>query len=258
MDTLRLDIQGPVATITLARPDVRNAFNARMIAELRETVASLDASVRVVVLTGDGDIFSAGADLTWMQQSAEFSEQDNARDAEGMLEMFKALDRAPQAVVARINGPAFGGALGLIACCDMAVASDTARFGFTEVRLGIVPAVISPFVIPKIGVSQARRYFLTGEQFDANQARAIGLVHEVVPGEQLDASVTELVGRLLKGGPRAIAEAKQLIAEIRRRELQDIDAAMAFAVEIIARLRTSPEGQEGLRSFLEKRRPNWR
>ncbi len=254
MQTLRLDIDGPVTRVWLNRPDVRNAFNAVLITELRQTFEGLSEKTRIVVLSGVGKAFSAGADLAWMQASRHATETENAAGAAKLSGLFEVIDEVPQAVIARVNGAALGGACGLVACSDIVVAADSAKFGFTEVRLGLIPAVISPFVIRKIGEAAARRYFLTGELFDAAAAREIGLVHSVVSHQELDAEVDRLVESILSCGPRAVGEAKRLIGEVRRR---DHDAAREYAVEAIARLRVSDEGQEGLAAFLEKRPPEW-
>ena len=260
---LRLGTDKQVARITLARPEVRNAFDERLIAELTQALGEIarsfqsdpDQAPRALVLTGEGTAFCAGADMNWMRRSARFSREENEADAGRFASMLRALDELPIPTVARVNGTCLGGGMGLISCCDIIVAADAADFGFTEVRLGIAPAVISTFVLPKIGASGARRYFLTGEVFKAAEARAIGLVHEVVPGEALDATVGRMIDTISGNGPRAVAAAKRLIREglaLRR------DDAIENAVRTIAALRTSPEGQEGLGAFLEKRRPAWK
>ena len=253
----------PIARITLTRPDVRNAFDEVLIAELTQAVGEIASSFetdpeqapRALVLTGEGTAFCAGADMNWMRRSARFSREENEADAGRFASMLRALDELPVPTVARVNGVCLGGGMGLISCCDIVVAADAADFGFTEVRLGIAPAVISTFVLPKIGASGARRYFLTGEIFKAAEAKAIGLVHEVVPGEALDGAVARVSDAISGNGPRAVAAAKRLIREglaLRR------DDAIANAVHTIAALRASPEGQEGLGAFLEKRRPAWK
>jgi len=253
----------PTARITLTRPDVRNAFDEVLIAELAQAVGEIARSFetdpeqapRALVLTGEGTAFCAGADMNWMRRSARFSREENEADAGRFAAMLRALDELPIPTVARVNGACLGGGMGLISCCDIVVAADAADFGFTEVRLGIAPAVISAFVLPKIGASGARRYFLTGEIFKAAEAKAIGLVHEVVPGEALDGAVARVSDAISGNGPRAVAAAKQLIREalaLRR------DDAIENAVRTIAALRASPEGQEGLGAFLEKRRPAWK
>ena len=225
-----------------------------MIGELKETFTNVSESTRVVVLTGVGDVFCAGADVNWMRESVQRTEADNRRDAARMEAMFRAIDECPCPVVARINGAALGGGMGLLACCDIAIAVDTAQFGYTEVRLGIVPAVISPYSLAKIGKQAARRFFLTGETFDAKTARAIGHVHEVVAADTLDACVEGIVSLLEKNGPKAVRTAKKLIREV---GAMDRDEAREHTIATIARVRTSAEGQEGLSAFLEKRRPGW-
>jgi methylglutaconyl-CoA hydratase len=242
--------------LTLNRPDVRNAFNDDMIAELTEWATALrgDPEVRVVVLAGAGKTFSAGADLQWMARTVNYSEAQNFDDAAATALMFQAINTLRVPVIGRVHGGAFGGGAGLAACCDIVVAADTATFGFTEVRLGIVPAVISPFVLEKIGRSAARELFLTGAIFSAERARSIGLVHAVVPEPELDARVADYVGQLLAGGREAIAAAKQLIARVSHTPLEDQPQLTA---RTIAARRVSAEGQEGLAAFLEKRKPRW-
>ena len=254
MKTLRLETNGPVLTVTIDRPDVRNAFNEDVIDELHETFSAIPPKVRAVVLTGGGSVFCAGADVQWMKKSMNYSEEENAIDAATMAAMFRTIDECPRPVIGRINGHALGGGSGLVACCDMVVAVEGALFGFTEVRLGIVPANISTFVLPKIGGRSARRYFLTGERFGAEEAKAIGLIHEVVPADRLDAKVSDLVKEILRCGPNAVATAKEVIREGLARPR---DEAIDYTVRTIARVRVSPEGQEGLGAFLEKRKPTW-
>ena len=247
---------GSIERLTLNRPEVRNAFNEDMIAELidwAEAVAG-DSSVRVVLLDGAGKTFSAGADVQWMAKTAAYTEAQNIADAEQASHMFAAINRLPVPVVGRIHGGAFGGGTGLAACCDIVVAADTALFGFTEVRLGIVPAVISPFVLEKIGRSAARELFLTGAAFTAARACEIGLVHAVVPETALDATVAGYVDHFLAGGREAIAAAKQLIAAV---SSAPRDQHTALTARAIATRRVSAEGQEGLKAFLEKRKPRW-
>lgn len=254
MKTIAITSAGPVTTIALARPDVRNAFDETMIDELHGAFATLDASSRVVVLAGQGPVFCAGADVQWMKRSRDYTEAENARDARAMAMMFRAIDECPRPVVGRAAGVALGGGSGLLACCDIVVAAEGTQCGFTEVRLGIVPANISTFVLPKIGARAARRYFLTGERFDAAEARRIGLVHEVVPEADLDAAVARIAAELLKCGPQAVATAKEIIRAVAGAPR---DEAIDYTVKTIARARVSPEGQEGLGAFLEKRKPNW-
>ncbi len=246
-----------VATVTLDRPEVRNAINAELIARLHEcfTALAMNEAVRVVVLTGSGTVFSAGADVRWMQEAANFTAEENAEDARALAAMLATVDRCPKPVVARVNGAAFGGGAGLVACCDVAVAAAGARFSFSEVRLGIAPATIGPFVLRKIGPSQARALFLTAERFDAARAKEIGLVHAVVPADDLDAAVTRQTEMLLHGGPHALAAAKELVQELPGMAAGE---QRAYTAALIAHLRTSPEGQEGLRAFLDHRLPSWR
>ncbi len=245
-----------IATVILDRPEVRNALDAELIAALRDcfTALATDDAVRVVVLTGAGTVFCAGADVRWMQEAARFTIEENARDARALAAMLATMDRCPKPVVARINGAAFGGGAGLVACCDIAIAVEDARFSFSEVRLGIVPATIGPFVLRKIGASQARALFLTAERFDAARAKEIGLVHAVVPAEELDTAVARQTDMLLHGGPRALTAAKELVQELPG--MTDGEQR-TYTAALIAHLRTSPEGQEGLRAFLDRRSPTW-
>jgi methylglutaconyl-CoA hydratase len=245
-----------VATVTLDRPEVRNALNGDLIAAIHDCFVTLaaDDAVRVVVLTGAGTVFSAGADIEWMHAAAAFTAAENEQDARKMAAMFAAIDRCPKPVVARVNGAAFGGGGGLVACCDVAIAVEGARFAFSEVRLGIAPATIGPFVLRKIGPSQARALFLTAERFDAAHAKAIGLVHAVVPADELDAAVARQTEMLLHGGPHALAAAKELVQELPGMAEGE---QRAYTASLIADLRTSPEGQEGLRAFLDRRPPTW-
>jgi methylglutaconyl-CoA hydratase len=253
---LRLTREGGCARVTLARPHVRNAFNAELIAALRETFDALDrdATVRAVILEGEGKTFCGGADVNWMRASLELSRAENVRDAEAMSDMYRAIDRCSKPVIARVQGAALGGGAGLCAVADVVVADVEAIFGFTETKLGIIPAVISPFVIAKIGQSQARRLFMTGERFDTMRARTIGLVHECVHGDALDGTVETIVAELGTAGPSAVAAAKRLIVDV---AAVDYDASRALTANAIATQRTTPEGQEGLRAFLERRRASW-
>lgn len=254
MDTISLSHSPGILTVSLNRPEVRNAFNEAMIAELASVFGDVGPDTRVVVLNGNGKAFCAGADVNWMRDSIHRSEADNARDAAAMEAMFRAIDECPCPVIGRVHGLALGGALGLVSACDIVVTADTARFGFTEVRLGIVPAVISPFAMAKIGVPNARRYFLTGELFDASRAHVMGLVHEVVVEELLDDTVNEIAESILNNGPQAVATAKLLVRDV---AAMTRDQARAYTIATIARVRTSPEGQDGLSAFLEKRKPKW-
>jgi methylglutaconyl-CoA hydratase len=240
MGGLRVERGGDVLRVTLARPERRNAFDAQLIADLTEAFAGV-GDARVVVLAGEGETFCAGADIEWQRSAIDLSYDDNVEDALRLYRMCETIDRCPAPVISRIQGYALGGGSGLAACSDIVVAAPNATFGFTEVKLGIVPAVISPFVLPKIG-QHARRYFLTGERFDAQTALRIGLVHEVA--EEPDTAVHVIVDQLLSSGPNAVREAKQLIRE---------RPGGPQTAEIAARLRTSEEGQERLRAFLERR-----
>jgi methylglutaconyl-CoA hydratase len=245
MSALRVERDGPVYRVTLARPERRNAFDAALIEELTGAFADI-ADARAVLLTGDGPSFSAGADVDWMRSSADLSYDENVADALRLRAMLEAIDGCPAPVVAGVQGHALGGGCGLVACCDIVVAEHGAQFGFSEVKLGIVPAVISPFALRKIGSSAARRYFVTGERFTAESALALGLIHEVA--DDLPAALDRIVGELLTAGPLAARAAKELARTPR--------TAQETAQEIAAH-RTSAEGQEGLRAFLEKRRASW-
>ncbi len=240
MGGLRVERDGDVLRVTLARPERRNAFDAQLIADLTDAFADV-GDVRAVVLAGEGETFCAGADIDWQRSAIDLSYEDNVEDALRLYRMCETIDRCPAPVVARIQGFALGGGSGLAACSDIAVAASDATFGFTEVKLGIIPAVISPFVLPKIG-QHARRYFLTGERFDARTALRIGLVHEVT--EELETTTQAIVDQLVGSGPNAVREAKKLI-----RERPDGERT----AEIAARLRTSEEGQKRLRAFLDRR-----
>jgi methylglutaconyl-CoA hydratase len=247
---------GPVEQLTLNRPDVRNAFNEVVIAELTAwaRAAHEDPGLRVVVLRGAGKVFSAGADANWMAKMVDYSRDENVRDARAMAEMFLALDTLPVAVIGAIHGAALGGGAGLTAICDIAVAEESTVFGFTETKLGILPAVISPYVLPKIGPSAARELFLTGMRFDAARAKDIGLVHAVVPAASHDAAVDHYVHELLTAAPTGVAAAKALIPRVWGRSPAD---AREITADAIADQRVSPEGQDGLKAFLQKARPAW-
>lgn len=255
-DTL-LHRNGPVAHLRLDRPELHNAFDAEVIAELTAALDALweDRQVRVVVLEATGPSFSAGANLNWMRGMATASEAENREDAMALARLMRTLDELPIPTIARVHGAAFGGGVGLVACCDIAIGAPEAKFGLTESKLGLLPAVISPYVIAAIGARQARRWFATAEIFDAAEALRIGLLHQVVPAEELDTAVTRQVDLLLKAGPIAAAQAKVLVRRVAgesNRDRLDHDNAA-----LIARLRVSPEGQEGLAAFLEKRKPGW-
>jgi methylglutaconyl-CoA hydratase len=245
-----------VEYVSLNRPDVRNAFNEGTITELTwwADSVSCDPGVRAVVLAGHGPVFCAGADLEWMRRMATFTHQQNLDDASDMARMFLTLDRLPMPVVGRVHGAAMGGGVGLAAICDIVVAADDTQFGLTEVRLGLIPAVIAPYVIARIGRSAARELFLTGARFAASRARELGLVHAVVPADALDAAVRAYLDDILAGAPGALRAAKHLIAECCRRSTTE---AATLCAEAIAERRASAEGQEGVRAFLEKRKPRW-
>jgi methylglutaconyl-CoA hydratase len=251
--------EGAVEYLTLNRPDVRNALNEAMIAELTHWAAEVSESgrrhdVRAVVLAGAGTVFCAGADANWMSSTIRYTESDNLRDARATAEMFVALDTLPLPLICRVHGAALGGGAGLAAIADIVVAEDRTTFAFPEVKLGIVPAIISPFVLAKIGQAAACELFLTGARFSAPRAKEIGLVHAVVPAHELDTRVAEYVREILTSGPGAVAAAKALIRDVRGRPPADATAA---AAGVIAKLRVSAEGQEGLKAFLDKRQPSW-
>jgi methylglutaconyl-CoA hydratase len=255
--TLEVARDGAVLHVRLDRPELRNAFNGALVEDLHAAfgAASTDASARVVVLSGNGKSFCAGADLGWMTEQAALSEADNRAGAERMARMFLAVARCSKPVVARVHGHALGGGTGLAAAADVAIAADDAVFGLTEVKLGIVPAVISPFVLQKVGAGRARALFLTGERFDGREAERIGLVHRAVPLPQLDAVVSGTVEQLLGSGPAAVASCKQLIASVAGMAFED---AVPLTSAWIARLRATPEAREGMQAFLDKRPPIWK
>lgn len=255
MSSLIISARGPVITVSLNRPEVRNAFNEELIAELTTWARGpLSEGARVVILRGEGKVFCAGADLTWMSRMVDYSHDENVRDAEAMAEMFIALDSLPVALIGRVHGAALGGGAGLAAVCDIVVAAEDAVFGFTEAKLGILPAVISPFVVAKIGRSAARELFLTAARFSAERARQIGLAHATVPENELDATVDRYVQELLTSAPGAVAAAKALIPRVAGRAAEDV---LDVTSETIARHRVSAEGQGGMRAFLAKQRAPW-
>ena len=246
MSGLRIERERDVLRVTLARPERRNAFDAELIAELTDAFANVD-DARAVVLAGDGDTFCAGADIEWQRAAIDLSFEENVEDALRLYRMLEAIDSCPAPVVARIQGYCLGGGCGLASCADVAIGGEDAVFGFSEVKLGIVAAVISPFALARIGPGAARRYFLTGERFGSEVALRIGLVHEIAPA--LDEAVERAVAELLSAGPNAVREAKRLIRSGPRDGKSLADLA--------ARMRTSEEGQDGLRAFLERRKPGW-
>lgn len=253
---LRIQRDGPLTRLILDRPEVRNAFNDELVGQLSEAARELarERTARVVVLEGAGSVFCAGADLNWMSRMVAYSREQNVIDASRLALMFQALDTVPVPLIARVQGAALGGGAGLAAVADIVVAADDAVFGFTEVKLGILPAVISPYVIRKIGTSAAREWFLTGARFSAARAREMGLVHHVVAPDRLDSTVSELARELLSSGPGAMALAKDLIRQVTGSLPDDV---IGVTSETIAHQRVSDEGQEGMRAFLEKRRPAW-
>jgi len=256
MPPLLIERDGPVLRFTLNRPEVRNAFDEAVIAALTAAAreGAADSSVRAVVLAGAGKSFCAGADLAWMSKAVAYTREENRRDAEDLARMLEALNNLPFPLIGRVHGAALGGGAGLVAVCDIAVASDEATFGFTEAKLGIIPAVVSPYVLHKIGASAARELFVTAARFSAKRARRIGLVHKVVPESDMDSTIEEYLREILTSAPRAIAAAKALIGEIEGRTSADV---IGLTTTRIAEQRVSAEGQEGMRAFLEKRRPDW-
>lgn len=251
---LETDARG-IATITLARPERRNAFDAEVIAGVVDALGRIDLATRAVILRGDGESFCAGADLNWMKSMVEYGLEQNLADSRALAEMFRALDGLSMPLLARVQGAALGGGAGLVAVADIAVASADATFGFTEVRLGIIPSVVSPYVVRKIGPARATALFVSGTRFDARRAYEIGLVEAVEPADQLDAKLATYVEAILAGGPGAVNAAKRIVREVAGRppaEVRDL------TIERIAALRVSAEGQEGMRAFLERREARWK
>jgi methylglutaconyl-CoA hydratase len=260
MNTLKSSTDNrAVLTLTMHRPEVHNAFDADMISELTTalTVADQDDTVRMVVITGSGTCFSAGADMHWMRSLVTASREDNKADALRLAQLMRTLNYLSKPTIARINGAAFGGGLGLIAACDITISVDSARFGLTEARLGLAPAVISPYVFRRIGERNARRYFLSGERFGSQRALDIGLIQQSVTEDQLDETVERVIGQLLLSGPLAVAQCKQLAFEVAGHNEQSQRSMDEYTAGLIASLRVSAEGQEGLAAFLEKRKPAW-
>ena len=254
---LRITTQGAIRTITLSRPDVRNAFNDEVIAELK--TAFLDAGqavdVRCVVLAAEGPAFCAGADLNWMRRMADYTRDENLADAGQLAAMLRAIYECPKPTIARVQGDVFAGGVGLVAACDMAVSVDTATYCLSEVKLGLIPATISPYVIRAMGARAAHRYFLTAERFSAADAHRIGLVHDVVSADALTTKVAELTSALVSASPNAVRACKRLVQDVAEREIDD--ALVAHTVAGIADIRASAEGKEGVQSYLQKRKPNW-
>jgi methylglutaconyl-CoA hydratase len=254
---LQIELTGPVATIWMNRPDLHNAFDEILIAELTAACLALDEDqdVRVVILAGRGKSFSAGADLNWMKRAANNGLDDNLNDARALARMLRTLAEMQKPTIARVQGAALGGGMGLAAACDIAVASTKAMFATSEVKFGIIPSAISPYVLRAIGARQASRYFQSAERIDAQRAREIGLVHEAVEADQLDAKVQEIVDALLQGGPLALAAAKDLIRAVAGQPINQ--TLVEETAHRIAHLRATPEAREGIAAFLEKRSPNW-
>lgn len=255
--TLEIHISHRVAIVWMSREIVRNAFNETSIAELTETFRTLgaDPDVRAIVLAGKGPAFCAGADLGWMKRMAGFSHDENREDALKLATMLRTIHECPKPVIARVHGDAYAGGVGLVAACDIAVAAIGTGFCLSETRLGLIPATIGPYVIRAMGISAARRYFLTAEKFDASEAFRIGLVHQLAPAPEIDAHVNELLGALMQTSAHAVAEAKRLVRDLAARPIDD--ALVADTAERIASIRTSEDGHEGVRAFLDKRKPRW-
>jgi methylglutaconyl-CoA hydratase len=257
VSALVIQITNGVATITLSRPDVRNAFNDEVIAEVKAafTEVAQAADVRCVVLAAEGSAFCAGADLNWMRRMADYTRDENLADAGQLAAMLRAIYECPKPTIARVQGDVFAGGVGLVAACDMAVSVDTATYCLSEVKLGLIPATISPYVIRAMGARASHRYFLTAERFSAAEAHRIGLVHEVVASDVLDAKVAELTSALVSASPNALRACKRLLQDVAEREIDD--ALVAHTVAGIADIRSSAEGKEGVQSFLQKRKPSW-
>ena len=254
---IRISAQGGIATVVLSRPDVRNAFNDEVIAELSQAFIQLgdDPQVRAIVLMAEGPAFCAGADLNWMRRMADYSREENEQDAEKLAFMLRTIYECPKPTIARAQGDVYAGGMGLVACCDMAVSVDTANYCLSEVKLGLIPATIGPYVIRAMGPRASHRYFLTAERFSAAEARRIGFVHEVVPADQLDATVSTWVQALLAASPNAIKECKKLVQYVADRDITRL--LIDHTVKAIADIRASDEGKEGVQSFLNKRKPAW-
>ncbi|MBN1860952.1 MAG: enoyl-CoA hydratase/isomerase family protein [Candidatus Thermoplasmatota archaeon] len=256
-ETLVFTKKDDIATVILNRPDVHNAMNEKLMRELTDCFRQLtdDTSVSVVVLTGNGKSFCAGADLTWMKNMVNYSPEENQKDSRLLLDMYETIHTCSKPVIGRINGHAFGGGIGLFAVCDITITVPETRFGFSEVKLGIIPAVISTFVALRMTPASMRRLFITGERFDAQHAKEIGLIDLVVPSEKLDETVQTYIEQIRSSGPKAIKEVKHLIDALQK---MDTKTYKEFTVEKISKLRISQEGQEGIKGFLEKRKPNWK
>jgi methylglutaconyl-CoA hydratase len=256
-ETLDISVADKVATITLNRPEVRNAFNETAIADLTMAFdeVSQDAGVRAIMLAANGPAFCAGADLNWMKKMAGYSAEENEADAMRLADMLRTIYFSPKPVVAKVQGDCYAGGMGLVAACDIVVVADGVNFCLSEVKLGLIPATISPYVMKAMGDQAARRYFLTAERFDAREARRLGLAHEVVPSEELDGCVAGIVKALVNNSPNAVREAKKLVRDIAGLPIDDV--LLADTAGRIADIRASNEGREGVASFLEKRKPSW-
>ena len=257
MTALTLTVNGGIARITLTQPEIRNAFSDEVIAELTAAFrnAGDQPDVRAIVLAAEGPAFCAGANLNWMRRMADYSRDENRVDAGLLAEMLRVIYECPKPTIARVQGDVYAGGMGLVACCDMAVAVDTAGFCLSEVKIGLIPATISPYVIRAMGARASHRYFLTGERFSAQEALRIGYVHEVVEAEQLDSVVDGWLKHLLSAGPAAVRACKRLVLDVAEREINE--QLVAATVEQIATIRASSEGKEGVQAFLNKRKPNW-
>jgi methylglutaconyl-CoA hydratase len=255
-ETIVVSQDGPVARIALNRPEVHNAFDETMIAELQRAFDGVSAAdeIRIVVLTGEGRSFCAGADLNWMRKVKDYTYEENLAESNRLADLMHAIYVLPLPTIARINGAAIGGGTGLLAACDLAIAAETAKFSLSEVKLGLVPAVISPYVIRRVGESLCRQLMLTGERFKAEKAKRFGLVNKVVPIADLDDAVQERTAQLLTSGPEALQTCKRLLSRVPQMSFEE---AKTYTAEVIARLRMSAEGQEGMAAFLEKRKPRW-
>lgn len=257
LQTIRLHREGDIATVELDRPAVHNAFNPLMIQELCQLFTRLDEDheIRLIILGAQGESFCSGADLEWMRESADYSEEENKRDALVLGHLMETLDQLNKPTIARIAGAAYGGGVGLIACCDIAVATTTAQFALSEPRLGLIPGVISPYVVRAIGIRSARRYMLTGEVFDAATALQLGLIHQLTDPDRLDHAIALFIDRLKRGGPNALSRTKELLAMVDENPIDQ--NLITETADRIAHIRVSEEGQEGIRSFLERRHPSW-
>lgn len=255
-ETIEILREKDVVTVALNRPEVHNAMNEKLMRELTSCFKelSIEDKTKIIILTGNGKSFCAGADLNWMKSMAKFSKEENIKDSRLLLDLFETIYNCPKPVIGRINGHAFGGGLGLIAVCDLTIAPPGLKFAFSEVKLGIIPAVISTFVVRRIGLSHMRRLFITGERFNSEHAKEIGLIDYVVPEEEFDVKIQKYVEQIRSSGPKAIEEVKNLVNNYQK---MDVEHYKEFTVEKIAELRVSQEGQEGVNAFLEKRKPKW-